>query len=65
MNPLSTKEQAMLMTDVVKNIRANWDYQIELFDAVSRLRKAEFDAYVNAGFSAEQALELVKAGIKP
>lgn len=55
----------MLLTSAIKNIRENWDYQIELLDAVSRVRKAEFDAYVNAGFSAEQALELVKAGIKP
>ena len=65
MNPLSAKDQAMLLTSAIKNIRENWDYQIELLDAVSRVRKAEFDAYVNAGFSAEQALELVKAGIKP
>lgn len=64
MNHLSAKDQAMLLTSAVKNMRENWDYQIELFDVVSRLRKAEFDAYVNAGFSAEQALELVKAGIK-
>ncbi len=65
MNPLSAKDQAMLLTNVIKSLRENWDYQIELFDVLSRLRKAEYDAYINANFAPEQALELVKAGIKP
>ena len=64
MRAVSAKENALLLTSAISNIRENWEYQIELFDVVSRLRKAEFDAYVRADFTPEQALELVKAGIK-
>ncbi len=61
----TAKDQALALANAISHARENWDYQIELFDVLSRLRKAEYDAYISANFTPEQALELVKAGIKP
>lgn len=49
MNHLSAKDQAMLLTNAIKSARENWNYQIELFDIASRLRKAEFDRACKGG----------------
>lgn len=46
---------------LIDGIIAEMPYQIKLHVEISKLYKARFDALVAAGFTIEQALEILKA----
>jgi len=46
--------------ELVRKLEAGWEEQLKLLAFVARYKKASFDAHVAAGFTAAQALELVR-----
>lgn len=45
----------------LKDAEANWPTNLEIFAMLAKHLKAKFDALVEAGFTTEQAIELLKA----
>ncbi|HZG16946.1 MAG TPA: hypothetical protein VE710_18300 [Candidatus Bathyarchaeia archaeon] len=54
---LTPIEKQMLLEEIENEM----PFQIKLFTETSKVYKARFDSLVAAGFSQEQALEIVKA----
>lgn len=54
------KLTAMEISEAIKASIALFDYKIELWAQSAKEKKAEYDAYIDAGFTPEQALFLVK-----
>lgn len=54
------KQTALDITAAIKQSRELFDYKIELWEQIAKEKMAEYNAYMDAGFTAEQALFLVK-----
>lgn len=54
------KLTALEISEAIKNAIALFDYKVELWAHSAKEKKAEYDAYVDAGFTPEQAIFLVK-----
>lgn len=57
----NSKLTALQITEAIKLARELFDYKVELFIQQAKESKAEYDAFVDAGFTPEQALFLVKS----
>lgn len=55
---------AQIMRNAVEESAASWPLRLELFAIVAKERKAQYDAYVKAGFEHSQALKLVIAEVQ-
>ena len=46
--------------ELLRSVEVNWDDDLKFFSVIARIKKRNFDAYLKAGFTQEQALSLVK-----
>jgi len=53
----ATKDQR---AEMVRKLEANWATEVAVFAVFARVKKMNFDAYVAAGFTPDQALEMVR-----
>ena len=56
------KMMAINMAQALKTQADRWPMLLELYAADAKEKKAKFDAYIDAGFTADQAIALVKGG---
>lgn len=56
-------KNAQIMRNAVEESAANWPLRLQLFGLIAQERKAQYDAYIKAGFDATQALKLVCAEV--
>jgi hypothetical protein len=56
------KMMAIDFAQAMKTQADRWPMILELYAADAKEKKAKFDAYVEAGFSTDQAISLVKGG---
>ena len=56
------KMMAINMAQALKTQADRWPILLELYAADAKEKKAKFDAYIDAGFTADQAIALVKGG---
>jgi len=54
------KMMAINMAQALKTQADRWPILLELYAADAKEKKAKFDAYIDAGFTADQAIALVK-----
>ena len=58
-----TPQKKMQMIELaahIEDLQNNWGQQLEIYALVAKTKKAHYDAFVEAGFSASDALMLVK-----
>jgi hypothetical protein len=60
-NKEKARENMAELRGAISTLTMTFEQSVELYKVVGKLYKAKFDAFVAAGFSAEQALEIVKA----
>jgi hypothetical protein len=53
-------EKLTAFADALSELRRNFSLHMEAFEMRAKLNKAFYDEFVKAGFTSEQALELVK-----
>jgi hypothetical protein len=56
------KMMAIDFAQALKTQADRWPILLELYAADAKEKKAKFDAYIDAGFTADQAIALVKGG---
>ena len=61
MNP-TEKMMAIDIAQALKTQSDRWPILLELYAAEAKEKKAKFDAYIDAGFTADQAIALVNGG---
>lgn len=54
-------EQLKHLREMMEMMNATWNEQVEIMEMRAKLDKAHFDALVKAGFSKEDALDIIKA----
>lgn len=60
MSKPTEKMMAINLAQALQTQADRWPMLLELYAADAKEKKAKFDAYVEAGFSSDQALYLVK-----
>lgn len=58
--PNDAKMRAIELAQMIKDAREALPLRIELFSVMAVEQKAKYDAYVSAGFSSDQAIQLCK-----
>jgi len=48
----------------IKEVFEDWAATLEYISGVARIRRAIYNAYIEEGFTEEQALELTKSGLQ-
>lgn len=60
MSNTSNRTRDLELTRCIKEARDSFLIRVEMFEVMAMESKAKYDAYLSAGFSAEQALHLCK-----
>lgn len=58
-----TKFPGVEKIDHLKSLEDGVDGLVKAFPLIAQAKKAAFDSYVNAGFTEEQAIQLVKGDL--
>lgn len=46
--------------EIMRKLESDWESEVKFFALLAKMKKMNFDAYIAAGFTPAQALELIK-----